>query len=266
MIFTGDDHTFVLCAFRESPYLEDCILSLLGQTVKSRILISTSTPNAHIRSMAEKYGLDCFANEGEKGIGGDWNAAYDRAETALITVAHQDDLYEPGYVQTVLQALNQAKDPVIAFCEYWEKRESGLCCDNRNLKIKSLMLFPLRFRPLQNSRFVRRRILSFGSPICCPSVTYVREKVGAHPFDTKMKCSLDWAQWERLSKRKGAFVYVRERLMQHRIYDGSATTDLIRDSVRSEEDLSMFRKFWPEPIAKRLARLYEASEKSNAEP
>ena len=37
-------HTFVICAYGESPYLEACIRSLLSQTEKSRILCATSTP------------------------------------------------------------------------------------------------------------------------------------------------------------------------------------------------------------------------------
>ena len=29
-----NDHTFVICAYGDSPFLEDCINSLLSQTVK----------------------------------------------------------------------------------------------------------------------------------------------------------------------------------------------------------------------------------------
>lgn len=43
--FEGEQlHTFAVCAYRESPFLEDCVRSLVRQTVKSRILIATSTP------------------------------------------------------------------------------------------------------------------------------------------------------------------------------------------------------------------------------
>ena len=38
-------HTFVICAYKESAYLEECILSLKQQTVKSNIIMITSTPN-----------------------------------------------------------------------------------------------------------------------------------------------------------------------------------------------------------------------------
>ena len=50
-----NDHTFAICAYKESPYLEECILSLKNQTVKSNIIMATSTPNEWIQGLAEKY-------------------------------------------------------------------------------------------------------------------------------------------------------------------------------------------------------------------
>lgn len=43
------NHTFAICAYKESPYLEECIIHhLWNQTVKSEIFIATSTPNKYI--------------------------------------------------------------------------------------------------------------------------------------------------------------------------------------------------------------------------
>ena len=69
-------HTFVVCAYKESPYLEDCIVSLTNQTVKSKVIIVTSTPNLYIKNMAEKYNLPYLVNEGQGGITQDWNFGY----------------------------------------------------------------------------------------------------------------------------------------------------------------------------------------------
>ena len=46
--FTEDDHTFVICAYKESAFLEECIESLEKQNKKSKILLATSTPNYYI--------------------------------------------------------------------------------------------------------------------------------------------------------------------------------------------------------------------------
>ena len=47
-------HMFVVCAYKESPYLESCIKSVLNQSVKTKVAISTGTPNDYIRKIAEK--------------------------------------------------------------------------------------------------------------------------------------------------------------------------------------------------------------------
>lgn len=43
------NHTFVICAYKESKYLEECIESLEKQIVKSNIIMCTSTPNDYIK-------------------------------------------------------------------------------------------------------------------------------------------------------------------------------------------------------------------------
>ena len=62
------DHSFVICAYKESPYLEECIKSLTAQTEKSVVLMVTSTPNSYISDLAKKYAIPLYINEGEKGI------------------------------------------------------------------------------------------------------------------------------------------------------------------------------------------------------
>ena len=51
----GKKHTFVICAYKESPFLEECILSLKKQKLTSNIIMITSTPNSFISELAEKY-------------------------------------------------------------------------------------------------------------------------------------------------------------------------------------------------------------------
>lgn len=264
MKYSPQDHCFALCAYGDSPYLEECIRSLKGQTVRSNILIATSTPSETIDKLAAEYNIPVFINPEQKGIGADWNFAYDAAKTNLVTITHQDDLYEPGYTENLIRDLNDAKDPIIWFCDYYELRNGKKVLNNRNLRIKEVMLAPLRIKRFQKSRFVRRAILAFGSPICCPSVTYVKANAGTRGnFSTEMKVSLDWDQWEKQSRKEGAFVYSPKPLMSHRIHEASATSELIASSTRSREDLAMYRRFWPEWAAKALEHAYTKSEKSN---
>lgn len=263
MSYSANDHTYVICAYKESAYLEECVQTLLSQSMKSRVLIATSTPNAHIKSIAEKYDIPVYVNDGAKGIGGDWNFAYSKAETPLMTIAHQDDIYEPAYTEQMLLFINKSKDPILYFSGYAELRDGEKIDNNSMLRIKQWMLFPMTIRTFWKSKFVRRRILSFGNPICCPAVTFVKEKVGENPFTNDYRSNIDWQQWEILSRKNGSFVYNKQPLMCHRIHEESTTSEIIGDNKRSQEDYDIFCKFWPAFLAKMIAKIYSLSEKSN---
>lgn len=263
MNYTGKNHTFAICAYKESPFLEECIQSLLGQTIPSTIIIVTSTDNAYIQNMAEKYHLELFINHGESGITQDWMFAYRSARTELMTIAHQDDTYDRLYTETVLQQLSAARHPLIAFTDYGELRNGAIVNKNTLLKVKRTMLLPLHLKIFHNSIFVRRRVLSFGCPICCPSATFVKDNLPDQIFFPGFRSDEDWQAWELLSRKRGAFVYCNRILMYHRIHDGSETSAILGDSARGNEDFQMFCKFWPKPIARLLTRAYSSSEKSN---
>lgn len=256
-------HTFVVCAYKESPYLESCIQSLLNQQVKSNIVISTGTPNAYISKIAEKYQLPLWVNEKKSSIANDWNYAINCVGTELVTLAHQDDIYEKNYLKCILQGYKRAKNPIILFTDYGELRNGKRVINNKLLTIKRILLFGLRCPKMWNSIFVRRRILSLGSAICCPAVTLNKEMIEEPLFEDNMKSNIDWQAWEKLSKEKGAFVYIPEKAMFHRIHEDSTTSKILEDCERKSEDLIMFRKFWPEVIAKKIERIYQKSEKSN---
>lgn len=258
-----EQHTFVVCVYKESQYLEECIKSLLSQTVKSKIVMVTSTPNNFVNKIAEKYEIPLIINKGDKGIVQDWNFGYSQANTSYVTIAHQDDVYLENYTEQMLILMNNAVNPLIYFCNYAEIRNGKLIKDNKLLKIKRFMLLPLKSKVLQKSKFMRRRILSLGCPICCPSVSFARDNLPEVIFQTGFRSDEDWQAWERLSKMKGSFVYNSNILMGHRIHEESETSNILRDNERTNEDYKMFCKFWPRPIARILARLYSEGEKSN---
>lgn len=257
------EHTFAICAYKESPFLEKCICSLLKQRVKSKIIITTSTPNDYIKNIAEKYNIQIYIREGKPDIAKDWNFAYSKADTPYVTITHQDDIYLEDYSLNAIKNLNKSKKPLIYFCNYAELRCDKIIKSNKLLNIKRFMLLPLRCSGLYSSVFVRRRILAFGSPICCPSVAFAKKNLPSVVFKSGFRSNEDWEAWEKLSKIRGEFIYDSRILMLHRIHEGSETTAIISDNKRSEEDFIMYRKFWPESIARILVKLYADGQKSN---
>ena len=262
-MFHAEDHTFAICAYGESPFLEECIQSVIGQSVKSNCLIATSTPNAHIRALAEKYDIPLKVNTGEPSISHDWNCAIAHCDTALVTLAHQDDTYAENYAEAMLEAMNASAKPLIFFSDYGELRGGEVEDDNNLLRTKRRLLKPIPSTGLASSTSQKRRIISLGSAICCPSVTFNVPELPNPPFLSNMKCDLDWEAWERFSRLEGDFVYSRKILMHHRIHEGSETTASIKDDSRMREDLTMLSKFWPKPVAHLIYKVYSSSQKSN---
>jgi len=256
-------HTFVICAYKESEYLEECIHSLLSQTVRSGIIMVTSTPCDYISDMAARYDIPLYVNPGEGGITQDWNFGLSCVRTRLATIAHQDDIYAPEYTESFLRALRHSKKPLIIFSDYGELRNGEMVTDNKLLRIKRLMLLPLLPRLSRGSRFIRRRVLSMGDPIDCPSVMYAMRNLSQPIFENHYTCCEDWEAWEKLSKQRGDFIYVNKVLMYHRIHEESTTTKTLEAGGRIQENYEMFCKFWPKPVAGFINKFYTASEDSN---
>lgn len=264
--YRAADHTFVVCAYGESRYIEECIRSLLNQSLKTNIIMTTSTPNEYLKAISKKYGIELIVNkelQGNSNIASDWNFAVSCAKTPLVTIAHQDDVYKREYTRKIIASANKAKKPLIIFTDYGELREGKEVTNNKLLNIKRIMLLPLRLRIFWPSVFVRRRILSIGSPICCPSVTYVPENLPSELFIPGYLGGIDWQAWERYSRLKGDFVFANEILMLHRIHIESATTSIIQGHQRSQEDYDMFCKFWPKWFARIIAHYYRKGESQN---
>lgn len=262
-MFQRSDHTFAVCAYGKSPFLEDLLSSLAAQEVPTSTLVATSTPNRLIESLCDKYGLPLHVNHGPGGIAGDWNFTVSLAKTPLVTIAHQDDVYLPRYSRVALESLSQRPDATLHFTDYGELRDGVRVDDNRLLAIKHMLLTPLKSRALSRYAFVRRRALSCGCPICCPSVTLVRGAFSEPLFNNHFGANLDWETWERLSLVPGSFVYAPEILMLHRIHEESETSHLIQDNRRTQEDLEMLCRFWPRPLARTINRVYSTGQKSN---
>ena len=161
----------------------------------------------------------------------------------------------------IVNYLEGSKDFVIAFSDYREIKNGEQIELTNNLKIKKILLFPLRI--IRSSRFIKRRAISLGSSICCPSVTVNTKIVGKSPYKTDLKCDLDWDTWYEMTNYKGDFLYIPQELMKHRIHEESETSNLIQNNIRLEEDLLMLNKFWPKPIAKFIMKFYKKAINTN---
>ena len=266
-------HTFVICAYKESPYIEECIKSLKKQKSNSIVKLATSTPCNYLEGLCAKYNIEYCVRDGRPGIAEDWNYAYSVADTELVTIAHQDDVYYPEYGRQIINKMSAGGDSkaLIAFTDYSELKNDRESKGGLNLYIKRMLLVPVRNDKKSNIRWRKRFIIRFGNAICCPSVTYNKKEIDSllekcsrdELFIKHFRSNLDWEVWEWLSREEGRFIFIPGLLMSHRIHEESETSATIRDNVRGGEDYEMFSRFWPDAIARLITKAYGNSEKGN---
>lgn len=263
MVKENNLHAFVVLAFGKSNFLEDCIKSVTNQTSPSEVIIATTTPNDHITNLAKRYNLKVVKGT-HTNIGGDFDFAFNSSDSPLVTIAHQDDIYDKNYSSEIIKAYQKHPKSSIIFTDYYEIRGGKKVYSNTLLKIKRLLLLPLSIKKSASSKWRKRLILRFGNSICCPAVTFVKANCGNKIFASKFECNVDWHAWETLSRKKGLFTYIKEPLMGHRISAESTTSEIIKNGIRTKEDYEIFKRFWPKPVAKVLTKFYQKSEKSNS--
>ncbi len=248
-------HTFAICAYQDSPYLEACIRSVTGQSRPTRVILCTSTPSSYICSMAEKYQIPLFVREGESDIQKDWNFAYEMADSSYVTIAHQDDLYGKNYVKTLEEYVGKYPDISLFTTDYVTVRDHRLVFGEQLVLIKRLLRLPLRIPCLNHISWVKKAALCFGNSICCPACTY---RKGETPFFvSRCRFALDWDHLITMAEKPGRFICVERPLVYHRLHRDAATNTCMKNSIRFQEERQMFSRLWPEPVVRLLMRYYQ---------
>lgn len=257
-------HTFVICAYKESPFLEDCIRSLKRQNIKSHIKIATSTVNEYISDMGKKYNIEVLENnlktDGDiSNIGRDWQFAYNIAETDLVTITHQDDYYLKDYVSNLLKYKEKYPDMMLFTTSSLTLKNKKLMPFGKVAIIKKILRLPLRCNHLNHLKFIKKLAITFGNPIIAPSCTYDKRLCPKDLFMSKFKFVLDWECLLRLSGLDGRFVLMEKPGIVYRIHDGATTKKSIADNTRQTEESIMFDRLLPGVLGKAYKELYKNS-------
>lgn len=250
-------HTFVILAYKESPYLEACIHSVLSQSVHSTVVIATSTPNSYIQHIADENGLQVLVNSNGGSIGKDWNFGLQCADTNYVTLAHQDDIYYPDFAaRCIVEAEKHTySKPLMAFTRsltYQGDKEVGLSIKNI---VRWILIMPFHLKRCISSKGIKQSILLFSNSISCPGVFYVKENLKAFRFNEEAKYILDWQAWYEMSQMEGSFIYVPDVLHMHREHGESATSST-QLTILQQEEFNLLKRIWGNAtIAKLITRL-----------
>lgn len=262
-------HTFAVCAYKDSPYLEECLRSVTSQTVKSEVICCTSTPSSYIRELTARYQVPLYVRDGASNIREDWMFAYGKAQGRFVTIAHQDDRYRSDYAEKLLKAWKKYPDLLLFASDYltirMTEKEGKMKAIpepfNMVWLIKKILRLPLRFHFLADRTWIKRSSVWFGNSICCPSCTYNKEQIGDDMFHSEYDFALDWDNLYELAGKKGRFICSEKPLIAYRVHAAATTKACIEDNRRPTDEMAMFRKMWPDWMVKILMHFYRKAYK-----
>ncbi len=186
-------------------------------------------------------------NDVRRGLGGNWNTALDAAETSYLVIAHQDDVYEPRFLEATLDVLEQHPRAFMAHTRalYIDERERPEPA--AALRFKDA--FWPDAEPYQREPRQELATLQKGNYIICPAVMFRMSAVATiGPFNEGYRFVTDW---------EFTIAGTHARLIRWRRHSGSATTHEEATLRRYDEELALLE--WLSDAAQ-LPRRIEAVE------
>lgn len=242
-------HTFVILAYNISDDLEECIKSVINQSVKSNIVIATSTPNDYIIDLASEYSLGVMINKEKSNKGRDYNFAINSFDTPLVTIAHQDDLYDRNYVKEIKRCYKKNKEATIIFTDNYEIHKDKKIKKSKKLFWIRYHLWPLNLSFFQNKKYFKLRSLRHDKYICTSSITFVKKNIDGNIFPTNLKFDNDWQGLIDLARKDTRFVYLRKKLVGYRVDEKEENKTKLKEDEKILK--SMYSNWYYEKVIKK---------------
>lgn len=217
---------------RRPDLLERSLSSIASQEIEGLDLVVVAPDDTGIAPVAHRHGGRFVPDPGRGGLSGALNAGLAAAapDTTYFSWLGDDDLLTPGSLRATVDALEGAKDAVLAFgwCDY--------------IDIQDRVVFHSR------AGRVAAAILGWGpnlipQPGCLMRYDAV---VAAGGLDESVRLAMDLDLFLRL-RRQGRFITLPQTLACFRWHDDSATVGNENASMEESDQLRM--KYMSRPAA-----------------
>lgn len=208
--------TVCVCTYNRAAYLRRALASLALSPVSGvRYVVVDNASTDETGAIVREFPLfEHVRNPANLGMVGNWNRALEIAEGEYGAVFHDDDEYEAGAVEALLEALAASK--TAAFVHAGVTLVDGAGAPLREP--------PLLVGGVRSGRAVARELMRSGrSNFFAPTVIFRKDAIGrAGAFDPTYVLAADLDMWMRLCL-EGDVAYVPRRLVRYRQHGMSGT-------------------------------------------
>ena len=234
--------SIVIPNYNGAPYVRETIESLLGQTFgdfKLTFLDDQSTDES--LEIAESFRDPRYSvvrSSERVTMAGNWNRAAALADAPYFLLAHNDDVYEPEFLEVMLPLIEGSPRAFMAHCKVQNIDDDGKPIYTPQQAYKD-SLWPTEDpceRPVKEELAWMRR----GDIVIAPTAVFRTEAFRAiGPFDERYQMVTDWEYWLRGLLHGYTMVCTHRRLMRWRRHARTATRAMEASMRRFHEEIDV---------------------------
>ena len=221
--------SILIPTYNRVRFLPDAIESALSQTYQDiEILVLDDASPDDTAAVAGRYRgeprLRYIRHSQNLGITGNWRKGIEAATGDFFCLLHDDDTFEPEFVERLLEPLLQDKNLILSFCDQWVMNADGERNDEESKKASGG--FKRDLLPSGSlSDFARSALVNRSLP--AGASLYRRSMVSPDFIDEEAKGSIDfWLLYQCIRTGYGAY-FVKQRLMNYRVHGGGMSGTML---------------------------------------
>lgn len=220
--------TILIPTYNRAEFLREAIKSAVTQTHQELeiIVLDDASPDETALVVAEfsddpRLRYVCHPNN--LGIVGNWRAGIESAQGEFLCLLHDDDTFEPTFVENLLRPMQNDTRLILSFCDHWVMDTEG----QRNVQKTEEASKRFYRRALQQGNlvdFAQSALVDNSLPV---GATLFRKSMIPLDFiDEQAKGAIDaWLFLQCVNTGCAAY-YVSERLMNYRVHSGGMSASM----------------------------------------
>ncbi len=205
--------TIAMPVYNRKDYFQEALESAINQTVKCNIIVvDNCSPHNYFRDICKEKGITYYRNETNIGMLQNFNRCFEIAKTEYVQTLQDDDILDPNYVKSFLEAATKYPDIDIFFTDFIKNTQSG--------KLPHSHILPFGY--MKDGEKVIEYAIKYKLGFPYPSSSIRRKKFTG--FYTKYNGSNDWV-WIYGNADKLAFFGDSRVLYQFREHDNQDTNN-----------------------------------------
>jgi glycosyltransferase involved in cell wall biosynthesis len=224
----------IMPTYKRLDSLPQALESVLAQTYGNfEILVSDNGPSEEVANLAASYGDERIRyrhNGGNIGPMRNALAAYRIARGAYLATLHDDDIWEPNFLQRLVPPLEADPDLTLAFSDHWIIRGDGaidhVVTETETRRYGKDRLREGVYRPFYHLALVERAV----NPVVAGVLR--KSAIDWDYFPQDMAPAYDlWLAYLASRHGRGAY-YCPDRLSRYRMHGSSLTAERRQDAER----------------------------------